>query len=415
MKIIALQAENIKRIVSVEIHPTSNVVQITGKNGQGKTSVLDSIWWALAGAKEIQKNPIRIGSDTAFIKLDLGEMVVTRNFKFNKDGEVTTSLSVENKDGVKIASPQALLDKMIGDLSFDPLIFSRATPQEQFNTLKKFVPNINFDEIEKANKEDYEKRTELNRKAKDRRSAASQIEVDLFRGGETVDETKLVEEMAKASQHNADIQIRQNNRNQMKKDIDAKRAEAEKLLSEAASLEAKLNAAGQLPQLIDINELQSKITEARYINAQATLLKQKENYETLAKQLEKESAALTDAIERRNADKQSKIASAKLPIKELSFGDNEILLNGIAFNQASDAEQLKASIAIAMALNPELRIVRIRDGSLLDDESMVVLEKMATENNTQAWIERVDSTGKVGIVIENGKIKTTNEEGEDPL
>lgn len=48
MKIIALQAENVKRLVAIEIRPDGNLVQITGKNGAGKTSVLDCIWWALA-------------------------------------------------------------------------------------------------------------------------------------------------------------------------------------------------------------------------------------------------------------------------------------------------------------------------------------------------------------------------------
>lgn len=37
MKIVKLQAENIKRLVAVEISPAGNVVEITGKNGQGAT------------------------------------------------------------------------------------------------------------------------------------------------------------------------------------------------------------------------------------------------------------------------------------------------------------------------------------------------------------------------------------------
>ena len=39
MKIIRLSAENVKRLVAVEIEPTGNLVEITGKNGAGKTSV----------------------------------------------------------------------------------------------------------------------------------------------------------------------------------------------------------------------------------------------------------------------------------------------------------------------------------------------------------------------------------------
>ncbi len=48
MKIVQLQAENVKRLKAVEISPEGHIVEITGRNGQGKSSVLDAIWWALA-------------------------------------------------------------------------------------------------------------------------------------------------------------------------------------------------------------------------------------------------------------------------------------------------------------------------------------------------------------------------------
>ncbi len=79
MKVISFQAENIKKLVAVEIKPEGNLVEITGKNGQGKTSILDAIWWALDGNKVIQSKPVREGSEAGFIRLDLGDYVVTKN------------------------------------------------------------------------------------------------------------------------------------------------------------------------------------------------------------------------------------------------------------------------------------------------------------------------------------------------
>ena len=35
MKIISLQSENVKRLKAVRITPKGNMVQITGRNGQG--------------------------------------------------------------------------------------------------------------------------------------------------------------------------------------------------------------------------------------------------------------------------------------------------------------------------------------------------------------------------------------------
>ena len=106
MQIIGLVAENYKRLRVVEITPKGRVIQITGKNGQGKTSVLDAIWAALVGAKAMPDKPVRKGADRARIKLDLGELVVTRTIAPGG----THTLTVENAKGTKIASPQGMLD-----------------------------------------------------------------------------------------------------------------------------------------------------------------------------------------------------------------------------------------------------------------------------------------------------------------
>lgn len=125
MKIISLQAENVKRLTAVSITPDGNLVQITGRNGQGKTSVLDAIWWALEGAANIQAEPIRKGADEARIRLDLGEYVVTRTFTRKDGGGFTTGIAVESADGARFPSPQKMLDKLLGSLSFDPLDVAR--------------------------------------------------------------------------------------------------------------------------------------------------------------------------------------------------------------------------------------------------------------------------------------------------
>ena len=94
-----------------------------------------------------------------------------------------------------------------------------------------------------------------------------------------------------------------------------------------------------------------------------------------------------------------------MPVKGLSFGEGEVVFNGLPLNQASDAEQLRVSIAIAMAANPKLRVLRIRDGSLLDERSLAAVATMADTQDYQIWIERVDSSGKVGVHMEDGEVK----------
>ena len=81
---------------------------------------------------------------------------------------------------------------------------------------------------------------------------------------------------------------------------------------------------------------------------------------------------------------------------------------GVPFAQCSSAERMKVSLSIAAALNPTIRVIRVNDGSLLDSESMAEVERMAAERDMQVWVERVDESGKVGIVIEDGEVLTEN-------
>jgi len=113
-------------------------------------------------------------------------------------------------------------------------------------------------------------------------------------------------------------------------------------------------------------------------------------------------------IARRTKQRNDAIAAAKMPVEGLGFGDGEVTYNGHPFAQASGAEQLRVSVAIAMAGNPKLRVLRIKDGSLLDSKSLALLEEMADLNDFQVWIESVDESGTVGIVMEDGAVASVH-------
>ena len=422
MKIISLEAENIKKLVAVEIKPDGNMVQITGKNGQGKTSVLDSIWWAMSGAANIQGNPIRKGENKARIRLDLGEIVVERIFKKTDEGNTLSSITVENAEGTAIRQPQTMLDKLIGELSFDPLAFARMSKKEQFEQLRRFVPDVDFEAIEKAHEEDYDKRTNINRQALEARTIEKNIFVALPAGTKAIDETALVDELEAAGKFNTDIETRKANRtayevaavnqreeaNRIRKQIDELAMRVKTLEAQAKACDDKLANAGVLPTPIDVTPIKARITEARKVNEAVKLIKQKADLIIKAEEYEAESEAITVQINQRQAEKREKISQAKLPVEGLGFGDGEILMGGVPFNQASDAEQLRASIAIAMSLNPQLRIIRVRDGSLLDEDSLKLLSEMADSEDYQVWLESVSSSDKVGIYMEAGTVAAIN-------
>lgn len=418
MKIIALTAENIKRLVAVEIRPDGNLVQITGKNGSGKTSTLDSIWWALAGAKHIQAAPIRKGANHARIRLDMGEIIVTRTFKKEKEGGGGFTTKLEVVGNVK-GSPQAMLDSLLDSLAFDPLAFARMDPADQFEALKKYVPDVNFDKIAAENSIDFAARTDRNRRAKEERILADKIVLPDKCPEARVDESALIKELADAGQRNGDIQSEAERRRRTSDEIRLKKDRARELRDRAAELirgaEAMeqsaeklsegLAAAAPLPEPISLDELKQKIDQARTRNRQVSLLEEKTGHEELAARFEKEAKALTARMERREEEKRAAIAAAKLPVEGITFGDGVVLLNGVPFDQASDAEQLKASCALAMAGSPQLRVLRVRDGSLLDGDSLELLATMAADRDYQIWIERCSNGERVGFVLEDGTLK----------
>lgn len=470
MKILAFEAENFKRISVVSITPDGNLVQITGKNGSGKTSCLDAIWATLEGATHLQSVPIRKGADKATLQLTLGgdkpELIARRTIRAEKDGPgFSTTLTVESADGFRARSPQAEMDKLMGRITMDPLAFTRMKPKEQFDQMRAFVPGVDFDDIAEKNKSDFAKRTEINRDAKRARAAADSIPVPDSIDDATVpvDEAALTAELAGAGEHNTMVERRKERRIATQKYIDDAPAAALALETNANALikasqdrttatvteieaeitrlrarivtvkaaaeteenefaaacmtaltdlrksvgehQALLNTAEPLPGPIDTAALTIRITEARATNAAIRLRDQRAGHVAEAERLEAEAKALTGAMEAREKVKTDAIAKAELPVAGLGFGDGVVTINGLPFDQASDAEQLRTSIAIAIATAGTLRLIRVRDGSLLDDDGLKLLADMADKANMQIWIERVSSGDRVGFVLEDGHIK----------
>ena len=430
MKIVKLTAENIKKLRAVEITPNGDVVTISGKNGAGKTSVLDSIWWALSGTTHIQAQPIRKGETKARIRLDMGEIIVER--KFTESG---STLVVENAEGAHFPSPQKMLDAMLGELSFDPLAFSRMDARKQFDELRRVSKlDVDIDKLDRLNKSDYAKRTDINRDAKSRRAIADGIAITDIGNAKQIDESELVAQLQKAGEHNTEIETRKARRasaqetaNQKKRESTESSNRAAKLREEADALdivakvasdeaigiEEKINSAAPLPNPIDVTMLRQQIESAMASNkaviARDQAIERKNAAIKEADELEAKSKDITETMDAREKAKFDAISRAVMPVDGLGFGDSVVMYRGVPFDQASSAEQLRVSLSIAMAANPKLRVIRIQDGSLLDDNGLASIAEMAKDNDYQIWIERVDNSGKIGIVIDDGSVATKGE------
>lgn len=417
MKILNLKAENIKKLVAVDITPDADTVIITGKNGAGKSSVLDSIFWALGGTKNIQDKPIRDGQETAFVKLDLGRLKVERTFTAKG-----TYLKVTAEDGAKYGNGQEMLNKLLGAITFDPLEFSRMARKEQFDTLRRLVaPDLDIEALDAANKKDFDRRTEINRAVESAKAVVIQLEQDTAgEEPETVDVMELVESIDKAKQiedTRADYQrMKTQNEEALPlhgakiMELESKIAEIRQLVENCkGNIETCDAQIAKLPAPVDVAPLKEKLSNAQALNAKAQTFKaSKERLEFYRGEHKKNAdiaAELTTHIESRKKQKEEAISAAKLPIEGLAFVDGTVQLNGHPFDQASSAEQLRASTAIAISMNPELRVIRIKDGSLLDREGLEMVKAMAKDGDFQIWLEAVESDDPVAIVIEDGHVQ----------
>lgn len=416
--ITRLQAENIKKLKVIDVRPgtSAGVVPIRGRNAQGKSSTLDAIQMALGGAKFTPSRPIRAGEDEAAIRLELdtGEVIVRR---FTSEGGDT--LEVTNGEGYKAGSPQTLLNKLFASVAFDPLAFTRLKPAEQLATLRGLVKlDVDVDALNAANQGDYDARRDKNRELDRESTKLEQLPTFPDAPVQKVDEAALEERIASAAETNGQIERRKVNREDFARRLQGNRDRLAQLQEQAAEIaeaiashqatiteqEQQLADAEPLPDPVDVSDVQQQLREARETNRRIAANEQARVQKLLVETLERESAELTARMDGRKAQIAAAIGRAEMPVPGLGFGDGEVLFNGVPLEQASSAEQLRVSTAIGIASAPKLRVMLVRDGSLLDDEGEKILADMAAAHDFQLWVEAVDTSGTVGIVLEDGAV-----------
>ena len=157
------------------------------------------------------------------------------------------------------------------------------------------------------------------------------------------------------------------------------------------------------------DSVKAQIAGAQEINKGVAAKKQNGELNAKIALMQNNVDVIETILKERESIRAKALLESKMPINGLTLGDKEVLYRDIPFDQLSAAEQLRVSVAIAMAANPKLKVIRIKDGSLLDDASLKIIQEMAAEREYQVWCETVNTTGKVGIVMEDGEVAAINE------
>lgn len=388
MKINNLRIENCQRIKLVELSPSRNLFIIGGNNAQGKTSIQTAIKMLLGGKRAHTEDPVRHGADKAVI-----EATTDTGYTFTKeilpDGKTVFKARGANGEALS----QSFVKTLYNTQTIDPLQFAELDSSAQRKVLLD-VLGVDTTSIDNQIKGLFEDRTLINREVSDLSS-----KIDGVREHRDVPESEI---------SSADIARKVQQATQQLNEANALTAQISALEADIAQKTAQLQELrireAEMPPAPDLSSLEDSLANLDQINQKIRenkkLAELRENYRFKSGQAD----TLTRKIEGLRAEKEEILANANLPIPGLSFNDREVLYNDVPFSQASAAERLRVSTAMGMAINPELKLLLIQDGSLLDENSLKALEQMANERDYLILLERVGKGAECDIIIEDGEV-----------
>jgi hypothetical protein len=400
VRIIELEAENFKRLKAVRIVPgDERILVIKGKNGAGKSAVLDALGCAI-DSRLVPERPVRDGADEAYIRLDLGTLVVERKWT---QGGAKDYLVVRDADGVRQSSPQTILDALYNRIALDPSSFLRLSSKDQVEVLRR-VTGLDCTDLEEKRAKLYTDRTIVNRELE---TAEARIRAFKAPPADTPDTEIDLQDTLRRIEKLRQLQMKRDALVGVRaaiKEVEAKleqlRGDEKRITEEGKAFAADIgNPKDVVAELADMN---SRAGLADITNRHVRSKRDLESLRATRSEKDAETRRLTAAIEAIDAEKRKRISAAALP-GGISFDEEHVLLRGIPLAQASAAEQIRAAVEVGLAENKPLRVLRIRDGSLLDDDSLALLDQIAEEKDCWIWLERVGEGG-TGILIEDGEV-----------
>ena len=414
VKINSLELENVKRIKAVKVEPSSNgLTVIGGRNNQGKTSVLDSIAWALGGNKFKPSNAERDGSTIPPVL----NITLSNGLKVERKGKNST-LKVTDPNGNKAG--QQLLDTFIEELALNLPKFMDASNKEKADTLLKIIGvSDQLTMLNHKENELYNSRLAIGRIADQKKKFAKEqvfyenVPKDLISPQELINQQQAILAKNGENQRKRDkviqieysVSILSEEVAALKKQLQAKELELNKATSDLTI--AKTNALDLIDQSTE--ELEKNLADIEEINRKVRANLDKEKAEDDAKEYIEQYEELTLKIEKIREQRINLLKGADLPLDGLSIEDNELTYNGKKWDSMSGSEQLRVATAIVRKLNPDCGFVLIDKLEQMDIETMNEFGTWLEQEGLQAIATRVSTGDECSIIIEDGYVKDKSE------
>ena len=409
IKINKLEIENVKRVKAVKIEPTASGLTIVGgKNNQGKTSVLDSIAWALGGNSFKPSEATREGSvipPNIHIVMSNG-LVVERKGK-NSD------LKVIDPSGQK--GGQQLLNEFVEQLALDLPKFMQSTSKEKANTLLQIIGvGEQLYELEQKEKEIYNQRHAIGQIADQKKKFAAEQPYYPDAPKELISASDLIKQQQEILARNGENQRKRENLRTLEfnyNEVQKQIADLEKRLislkAQRDQLDADIAIARKtVEQLHDEStaELEANIANIEEINRKVRANLDKDKAETDAQDYTDQYNTLTVELEKVRQAKIDLLKGADLPLPGLSVVEGELTYQGHKWDNMSGSDQLKVSVAIVRKLKPQCGFVLLDKLEQMDLDTLAEFGQWLEQEGLQAIATRVSTGPECSILIQDGYV-----------
>lgn len=418
VKINSLEIENVKRIQAVALEPTANgLTVIGGNNGQGKTSVLDAICWALGGERSRPSNATREGSTVPpKIKLTLSNGLIVERKGKNSD------LKVTDPSGRK--SGQQLLNEFVSELALNLPKFMQASSREKAETLLQIIGvGPQLAKLEAEEQQLYNQRTVLGRTRDRKKLFAEGMPYWPNAPKEPVSISDLIRQQQEILARNGENQRKRQRVDQLDRDGELARQELHRWEAQLLDLEAKISGVREKIRQIDADlevaqkdalelqdesteELERQIADFERINKQVRDNLDRDRAADEAKVLSDQYDGMTQQIEQTRQAKRDLLNGANLPLPELGVEEGELTYQGKRWDCMSSSDQLRVAVAIVRRLNPNCGFVLVDKLEQMDLDTLRAFAAWLEQEGLQAIATRVSTGDECSIIIEDGHAVT---------
>ena len=444
MNITKIKIKNLFGIKEYETDGKS--LELSGKNGVGKSSVIDAIRYALTN-KSSREYIVRQGETE-------GEILVETDTGLAIDRKVRTNMAAYKsvkQNGLEVKSPEAFLKDIFTPLQLNPVEFMNMDSKHQnaqildmiefpwtMDTIKEWfgeIPSwVNYEQnilsvlndIQAENGVYFQNRQDINRDIRNKKAFVEEIaetipagyQVDKWEKASAGDIYREIERRQKENQQiqnakqiieNRDNKIRKfeadrqisisalnteigNRENQIDKDIlklqeQIKALETEKMgladkrkdkldvinrtyQANVAEYEAECREYEKYIDMepFDTDELSKQAAEIENMKSHINEYHRMQRLQEEVEDLQNQSQALTDKIEKARALPGEILENCTIPIEGLTVENGIPLINGLPVSNLSDGQKLDLCVDVAIQKPNGLQIILI-DG----------VEKLATD------------------------------------